>query len=117
MSRSKGIPVAFGGATLCAVLSLGLIFSGAFVGGNRAEADQPPPPPPTYTLTVNKSGGDSTCEVRIDAPVVSAWTSTSVQDTFTAGIAYAPTNRITCPSAYYFSHWESNDMDLHNWEE
>lgn len=119
MSHVMRMRVLFLGPVSVLTMSLiTLILASNLIGVNEARADQPPPPPPTYyTLTVNKSGGNSTCEVRIDSPVTSAWTSSSVQDTYLAGTEYEPTHRIVCPSGYRFSHWESNDPDLDGWKE
>lgn len=73
MKSSKGIAALFGGDSLATVAFFTVLLSGGVLGGKTAEANQPPPPPTYYTLTVNKSGGDSTCEVRIDSPDESAW--------------------------------------------
>lgn len=110
MSRSKGIPVLFGCVSLVATLLVTLVLAGGYIGGNEAEAT--PPPPPNYTLTVTKSGGDSTCEVRIGSPSTSAWTSGSVSQTFVAGTDIDVDFRVNCPSGYVFDHWESNNDDL-----
>lgn len=115
MKSSKGISVLFGGVSLATVAFFTVLLSGGILGGNTAEANQPPPPPTYYTLTVNKSGGDSTCEVRIDSPGPSAWTTGSVQGSFLWGTAYEPAYQITCPSQYEFEEWESNDEDLDGW--
>ena len=96
-----------------------LLLLESILPANEAAANQPPPPPPpsTYTLTVNRSGGDSTCEVMIDSPEPSDWTSTSVTDSFPVGSEYEPAQRVLCPSDYEFSHWESNDPDLDGYRE
>jgi hypothetical protein len=117
MIREKRISLLLGSVSVVSALFMTILPTSDLTGGNVAEATQPPPPPTYYTLTVNKSGGDSTCEVRIDSPGPSAWTTSSVQDSFVWGTDYEPTHQITCPSAYVFSHWESNDEDLDGWRE
>lgn len=117
MKSSKGISVLFGDVSLATVAFFTVLLSGGILGGNTAEATQPPPPPTYYTLTVNKSGGDSTCEVRIDLPAPSAWVENYITQTFYVGTEYAPTYQIACPSDYGFSHWESNDEELDGWRE
>ena len=118
MKSSKGISVLFGGVSLATVAFFTVLLSGGILGSNTAEANQPPPPPTSYTLTVTAQGGDSTCEVRIDMPEESAWTSTSVQDSFPPYTEYAPTHQVNCPSEYGFVRWESaEDSDLHGWRE
>lgn len=65
MSRAKKIPVLFlGGASMLTALLVAILLAGGLFGLNEAEATQPPAPP-SYTLTLGKSGGDSTCEVQI----------------------------------------------------
>lgn len=94
-----------------------LILAGGYIGGNQAEANQPPPPPTYYTLTVNKSGGDSTCEVRIASPTSRSWTDTSDSASYVVGSEYEVEQQVNCPSSYRFSHWESNDDDLDGYTE
>jgi hypothetical protein len=73
MSRAKKMPVLFvGGASVLTALLAALLLAGGLFGLHEAEATQPPPPPPSYTVTVNTSGGDSTCEVQILAPTETA---------------------------------------------
>lgn len=106
--------------SLTAALGIGAagLLAWTSIGSNEATATQPPPPPPQYTLTVNKSGGDATCEVRIDTPGPSAWTTSSVQESYDWGTEYEPAHRINCPSEYRFVRWESEeDSDLDGWRE
>lgn len=117
MNRAKRISIFFSGVSIVSVAFFTPFPSDDFIGGNRAEATQPPPPPTYYELTVSKSGGDSSCEVRILSPEVGDWTSTSDADIFIAGSEYEPEWQVICPSNYRFSHWESNDENLHGCEE
>ncbi|MBL7645597.1 MAG: hypothetical protein JNK74_05335 [Candidatus Hydrogenedentes bacterium] len=112
MSRAKKMPVLLvGGASVLTALLAALLLAGGLFGLHEAEATQPPPPPPSYTVTVNTSGGDSTCEVQILAPTETAWGSTA-SGTFTSGTGVDLRFRVTCPSGYAFDHWESNNEDL-----
>lgn len=117
MNRARRVPVFFGGVSIVAIAFFTPFPTDDFIGGNNAEATQPPPPPTYYELTVSKSGGDSSCEVRILSPEVGDWTSTSDSDIFIAGSEYEPEWQMICPSNYRFSHWESNDENLHGCEE
>jgi hypothetical protein len=117
MNRARRIPVIFGGVLIVATVFFTLLLIGDFFGGNQAEATQPPPPPTYYTLTVNKSGGDSTCEVRIASPTSRSWTNTSDSASYIAGSVYETEQQVNCPSGYKFSHWESNDEDLDGYRE
>ncbi len=113
MSRAKSIPVLFlGGASVLTALLGALLLAGGLFGLHEAEATQPPPPPPSYTVTVGKSGGDSTCEVQILAPTPSSAWGDSASRTFEAGTDVDVQFRVTCPSSYAFDHWESNNDDL-----
>lgn len=117
MAHSRGIPVFSSGVLLAGSLLLTLILAGGYIGGNQAEANQPPPPPTYYTLTVNKSGGDSNCQVRIASPTSRSWTSTSDVASYVAGSVYEVEQQVNCPVFYDFSHWESNDEDLDGYQE
>ncbi|MBX3178888.1 MAG: hypothetical protein KF886_16150 [Candidatus Hydrogenedentes bacterium] len=67
---------------------------------------------------MNKQGGDSTCEVRLDLPETTGWSTDPIVRTYDAYTEYAPTHRVNCPSQYRFVRWESDeDSDIHGWRE
>lgn len=117
MSCFKRTTFTIGSVTALVAQAFAVFLALESLGNNKAEANQPPPPPTYYTLTVKTKGGDSTCEVRIDSPEPSEWTSTSVTESFLAGSEYEPFQRVNCPSDYRFSLWESNDPDLNGYRE